>query len=72
VAKTVEWWNSAARMRLVAQALIALATAGGIVALLTWPALPAIVAVVTAATSILCAVFAAFRLSHLREIDRYR
>jgi hypothetical protein len=70
----MKWWDSAAAVYQVAQWLTYAALACGVIGLFSWWSLPllAVPTVVIATAATASAVFAWFRLSHLREITRNR
>lgn len=67
----MQWWDSTAVMYQVAQWLTYVALACGITGLFSWSWRPrlAIIAIVIAAAAIASAMFAWFRLAHLRELS---
>ncbi len=71
---SMHWWDSAPATYQVAQWLTYAAVGCGIASLFSWSSLPpfAIAMVVIATASIACAMFAWFRLAHLREINGRR
>ncbi len=68
----MEWWNSIGAVarftRTAAVAAVVLLMLGAITFPVTW--IVAIPAIVAGMTAILCAMFAWFRLDHLRETER--
>jgi hypothetical protein len=68
----IRWWDSIAAMRRLAHGLGSAAGALFLVGIGTWPVALniAIAALVLGTATVLCALFAWFRLEHLRELDR--
>jgi hypothetical protein len=66
------WWDSISTMRRVVDATIIAAILFFLLGITTWPITRAIgiPAFVLGTASILCVLFAWFRLDHLRELDR--
>ena len=67
----MRWWDSAAIIYQLAQWLTYAAVAGGITSLFSWSSFPVIgvLTAVLATASLAMALFAWFRLAHLRELS---
>jgi hypothetical protein len=70
----MRWWDSTAAVYQVAQGVTYAAIACGITSLFSWSSLPllAIPAAVMATAAVASALFAWFRLAHLRELSDHR
>jgi hypothetical protein len=68
----MQWWDSIATMSRIVKMLMALLLTCGVLAVAgaLWFTGMAIVAAVVGSATLASALFAAFRLNHLRELDR--